>query len=932
MGEYFMNFVRKSGKRAVSLFLAFVLILSFCAVNLSCSNNEPTRKEGNTQAPFATTTGEEQKPPEVVYEEDPALEITEVMVQSLPGAREQNGECYPWIELRAKRDVQLSEYSLLYEEDIDYNLPAKALRSGEYYLVYMCSDGFNVTPDSSARLTLRHNEAICQSFVYINRSENCSYLTENGGETSTPTPGYENARDPDPLIISELMCDNNLYPIDGVMGDWIEIANTGEKEILLSDYFISDKPSKPYISRLPDITLESGGYYVIFCDENLGFSLSKEGETVLLTRRDGVVSSSLTYTQFEENSSFLASGEICSLPSPGYENTNEGAFAYASAGRGLVINEVISSNTKYKKYSKDYFDMVELYNAGEETVNLGEYFLSDKSKELQRYRLPETKLAPGKYYIVYCTGLGGLDPEFSLSLSGDKLYLTKEDGSFCDTLNIPELLTDISYGRGENGFWYFETPTFGSKNADVGCVGISTPALSSVPEGVYEDNVSFVLSADGDIYYTTDGSAPTVKSKKYAGETIDFKSSACLRAVVKKEGYITSKESSFTYLVGLPTLSMPVFSVAVSDSEMFGSSGIYTKSKKGVELSARAVLFENGEAKFSVGCGIKLFGNTSVKFDKKSFQLKFKNRYGTSSLEYKVFDYSDLSSFKSLVLRSGSQGQQTNLINDEFTTCLWRDAAFLVQAFKPVNLYINGEYFGIYFIREKIDEDFVSAHTGADPKNVSIVYINTRIECGPDGKEWEELRQFAINNDLTKPENYEYIKSKIDFESLVDYFIAEMWCGQFDYTNLRVYKTREGDGKWRYILYDIDRAFTYSSATVNTYLGHYSTVLRPPNTVIYKLFQVDEFSNYFMEKCRNFLETTVNPERTNAVYNAILDYIRPDMPYEIERWKNGSINNETMASWEKWCKNRGSRLTQKYNDTYISMLESTIDRIKKEKL
>lgn len=930
--------------KIVSFLLASAMLLAACGSKTTDESDHTSKRKKKTD----TTVSSDNIQPDPTLptndyptEEDPALEVTEVMIKNEIGVSAPDGKRHPWIELRAVRDVNLSDYSLVYAQKSIYALPDVSLKAGEYYLVFLYKDGFDITPDVSANLMLLHGEYLCQSFVYINRGVNCSYVVSEGSETSTPTPGYENALEADKLIISELMCDNSVYPVNGVLCDWIEVYNGGETDIQLSEYWASDKPDNPYLCQLPNVTLHAGEYYVLCCGNEITFGLSKSGETVFLTRRDGVTSSVITYESFDKNFSFTRESGACATPSPGYPNGEDGYYLYISSRGGLVINEVISSNSKYKKYNGDYYDIVEIYNGTGESVNLGEYFLSDKSKDLQRYQLPDVTLGAGKYQLVYCTGKGGSDPDFSISSKGENLYLTNSEGYVCDVLCVPELLHNISYGRYEGRFVYYETPSLGSANDESGFAEITAPPVADVVSGNYDSEVSVTISGDGEIYYTTDGSQPTTESKRYEGEPIVFDKPGNLRMICKKEAAIASKESAYTYFVSIPDYTLPIVMVAVDDEAMFGANGPYTKSSKKTELPAHVSYFEDGEEKFSVGCGIKLFGGTSVKYAKKSFQLKFRGKYGASELEYKIFDNLDIDSFNSLVLRAGGQAQYRSMIADEVGTSIaglsGNMPSLLYQSYKACDLYVNDRYMGVYFIREKIDEHFIASHLGGEPEDATLIsdfWSGSYSVSGVDGAEWKEIWNFVQKQDLTVPENYAYIQSVIDFDSLIDFYIMEMFVHNTDSGNLKICKTRYGDGKWHWILFDLDLAFLSQSSGAGTYLGALNIKSRPFNPVIYNLLKNEEFSAYFEERLMMHVSSTLSNETVKNRIDSVYNEIAHDMVYEIERWKDvsdpaGMARLKSVATWQSRVEVLYRRSTAEYLEQFVTEVKARLDKIRK---
>ncbi len=911
-------------KQYIGRCVSFILVICMLTgILTSCrlfNNNDKivTKGSGTPQDTIDSVV------PPTQPEPNPILEITEVMVQNTIGPLAPDGERHPWIELRAKEALNLSEYAIVYSDSIKYTLPSVSLKAGEYYVVYMYSGGFNITPDSSAKLSLMHGEYLSQSFVYINRSANCSYIVSQGSESKTPTPGYENALEADRLVISELMCDNDLYPVNGTLGDWIEITNEGEQDLLLSDYWASDTPEEPYKSNLPEITLHPGEYIVLRCEHELSFGLSKSGDTVLLTRKDGVVSSSVTYQSFEENYSYTKDGP-CSTPSPGFPNGEQGMLSYLETRGGLVINEVISSNSKYKKYKSDYHDMVEIYNGTGENIELGQYYLSDKSSLLQKYKLPDTTLKSGKYQIVYLTGEGGEDPDFKISSKGEKLYLTRQDGYVQDVLSVPELPHNVSYGRYNNSLSYFESPTFGSANKS-GLNGVTASPTSSFPSGSYSGPISVTLNGEGNIYYTTDGSEPTLSSKRYSGEDIVFSKTGTLRVIAKSGDKVKSKEVSFAFTVGIPDYSLPVMVIGVNNNSMFGSNGVFNTSEK-TELPARATYLVNGKEKFTVGCGIKIFGGMTRFYKKKSFQLKFRGKYGASTLDYKVFDDLENASFNSLVLRAGGQSLLNRITNDELGTSLASTSGnmptLLVQSYKPVNLYINDQYMGIYFMREKIDEDFVASHLNVSPESVTVIDYMKAVKYGKDDAGWKDLWNFIDKNDLSIDENYKYVCEKVDIDSLIDFYIMEMWANNTDTGNVRVCRSTEGDGKWRFILFDLDLGFGTAASGADTYLDGYYHNSKPYNAMFYNLLKNDEFYEYFNKRLELHLSSTLSVESVAARVDFIQNQLEADIKYEIDRWKDeNSRYNQSVSQWKN---NMKAFITRRGTETYIERFKTELN-------
>ena len=222
-------------------------------------------------------------------------------------------------------------------------------------------------------------------------------------------------------------------------------------------------------------------------------------------------------------------------------------------GRVLRINEILATNDEYNEHNDGFFDMVEIYNASNETLKLSDYFLSDSKKHLTDYPLPNIELNPGEYTVVYCTGdyykKTEEDMPFKLSYSGEKLYIADKSGNILDKVKYPKLPKNMSYGVGPDGtFMVYDTPTVGSGNT-YGYKGILPEPETDVLPGTYDGTVSVTLKGEGTIRYTLDGTEPNDDSPVYDGKPIRIGKTCSIRAFQTKDGYLKSFTKTFDYLI-----------------------------------------------------------------------------------------------------------------------------------------------------------------------------------------------------------------------------------------------------------------------------------------------------------------------------------------------------------------------------------------------
>ena len=598
--------------------------------------------------------------------------------------------------------------------------------------------------------------------------------------------------------------------------------------------------------------------------------------------------------------------EAAADPSGTPEPTAEPSPTEAPEEPKLLISEILPTNTKYNKHNGGCYDAVEIFNASEAAVMLSGYCLSDSKKRLTEYPLPEVELAAGEYMVFYCTGKydmkEGNDLAFKLSYFGEKVFLSDREGNVIDKVKYPQLPQNVSYGRDGEEWRIYDKPTLGSVN-EGGLERVAeTPEVDLAP-GFYEGTQTVTFTTGGTIRYTLDGSKPDSSSKKWDGQPIEISETCTIRAYATEENCLASFDAAFDYFIDAPDYELDVLSLSLKESD-FGTMNKNYNSKK--KYAASITLFSGGQMQFSEDCAISVYGATSRAYPKKSYQITFSSAYGVSKLRYRVFDNLEIDEFNSLVLRSGSQDASGAMMRDEYVSSLATSYGVvddvLVQAYKPVNIYINGQYWGIYYIREHIDEDMIASHYGCDPEEVTIIKQMNNVICGKDGQEWKDLWKYISNNRLKDAEAYEYVKSVADVQSVADYYIIQLWNGNIDMDNVRVCKA--GDNRWIYILYDLDLTlYRGASGTTAEQLGTFNTGYYTFNALINRLLENEEFRELFCERLQKILNLPLSSDAALTQINQMEQMLDHDMKYSCERWQgvkdpHGEIGYRSYKSWK----------------------------------
>lgn len=881
--------------------------------------------------------------------ENPLLVISELLTENTSVLPDTQGRFSDMAELHNTTDQPLPLGSFWLSDSVQqrlrYRLPDVVLAAGEYRVIYC--DGENridENGDIHTNFALSHGEALCLTddrgrYIALPVSypgEDVALALQETGEyaPAQPSPGYPNTDegaalfaqsriDPNsPLVISEVLLSTAGVPYHGKLVDVVELYNRSSSTVDTAGWYLSDG-GDPYAYALPQMRLAPGQCLVLVCDkQTVGFALS-EGEAVRLMGpgcrlAQPVVCTSepgMSISLCDESQMSYTTGAV----TLGLKNTEENreVFAKSQLSQGLRISEVVSTNDSYLmgSYGRTC-DWLELYNASDTELQLADFALSDDSGNLAAYPLPEKTLAAGEYCVIFLTEdtanlLRGYPVlPFAVSAEGESLYLSR-DGQVVDYVMLPQLGSDTAYGRTgeEASFTVLEKPTPEKPNANEAQEAAMPVALTA--QGCYDgvEYVDVVLQGEGEIYYTTNGKKPGSNAKRYTGPVRLTKSTA-IRAVCRQTGKKTSQCLDLTYVINENDNLEVVCLIADPDDLFSTTKGIYAVGPnanpefpfKGAnfwqdwEREASVSFFAADGSGFSEKCGVKIFGAYSRAYAKKSLACMFRSSYGNGRLEYPLFGDAGLEGYENFVLRAGGQDFYHARMRDELITSLAAEYTDLaVQKYRAVVLYINGEYWGIHYIREKLNEHYVAGNYNVDAEDVIITERN-----GSDSAEYMALVEYAASHDLRQQEYYDYVCSQMDVDVYMDYMIAQICIGNTDNTNVKFFKP--GEGKWHWILYDTDLAFgsaNYDSVSKHLYPGGSGASYSLSTALINALLKRPEFKEAFLRRMAWQLETIWTVENVEEKAAYFHDLLAPDTEKDCKRWRTGYPQwNNTYASWE----------------------------------
>lgn len=673
------------------------------------------------------------------------------------------------------------------------------------------------------------------------------------------------------LLITEVMASNQTTLTDnnGIYSDYIEIYNAGAEPMNLAGYGLSDEPQNVMDWKFPDVTIQPGAYLVLFASGadskatdlekgaiHTSFGISSYEEVITLASPTGLILDQVTVSESQadmayartlgEGSAYADEWAATSKPSPGYPNTDDGYQQFLAANPlalgDIVISEVMTSNSQYlPEENGETYDWIELYNRGGQAVNLAGYGLTDNTGNPAKFRLPDKTIAPGEYYAVLASGLAHdesikknyVHTNFKLSAGGEVLALFNADGKLQDKFNIDNLPRGISVGRmaQQDGIFFFTEPTPGTANTNPSSGFVGTP-MPNIPAGSYSSAQTVTLSTatqGASIYYTTDGKEPTTSSTLYTGP-ITMSDTGMIRARAFKDGFLDSGIYTSTYIINAPH-SLPVISLVTHPDNLWDDEkGIYVlgpnaqlieghtehyevanylEEGRESERPASFEMFdESGQKVFEQDVSIRIQGGFSRDNEQKSFAVFARSEYGKGSMAYPFFENLPFAEYKSLVLRNGGQDQWYAKIKEAvILKILDGKTNCLVQSYKTYVVYLNGDYWGVYFLEEKRNEDFIAQHEGVEDPNSINVLSGSGLNYVLNGtnEEYKDLYEFITTHDMSVKENHEYLAERLDTDSYMDLMVNQVYVANSDYYNLQFYQVP--GGKWKQIFYDMCWAF-----------------------------------------------------------------------------------------------------------------------------
>jgi autotransporter-associated beta strand protein len=574
---------------------------------------------------------------------------------------------------------------------------------------------------------------------------------------------------------------------------------------------------------------------------------------------------------------------------------------------------------------------------------------------------------------------------FSISSGGEPVVLTAPDGTTIID-EYPALAIGTSNGTGRSmgrqpdgtgPLFFFNTPTQGAANTTAGVATetLAAPAFS-VPGGPHTSSVSVSISTSvvgGTIRYTLDGSDPTESSPVYSGPlTLSSRTGEAnlyaeiptnyldpgppyyegwqppngevfkinvLRARVFKPNVAPSRITTQSYLVdpaGAARYPYPVVSIATTAANLFSDeTGIYVPGRPDAwpknyaqegsawERPGHIEFYEpDGTLGFQGEIGIRLHGNTTVSRPRKALRIYARNPAGPSTFNHQIFAEKEVDSFDTFLLRAGGNDWGQSIFRDALVSAIAAPTGLDRMSSRPAAVFIDGEYWGIHNVRDRIDEGYYFHHYGL----TDAEFTQLEVPASAAGSwpvydrgepsllaDFEDILDRAWAGEFATPQGYAALTARIDIDNFIDYQVHEIWAGNTDWpgNNVRLWRavtpdTQPGaharhDGKWRWILFDADFALgldffyvpgfsdgpnhntlAYASLTGGAnFIGNSEQGTR----LLRKTLENSEFRDKFINRFADLLNTSLSVSNATAKLDEFVSLYAPGMTEHVNRWR-----------------------------------------------
>lgn len=599
-----------------------------------------------------------------------------------------------------------------------------------------------------------------------------------------------------------------------------------------------------------------------------------------------------------------------------------------------------------------------------------------------------------------------LHTNFSLSSQGETIFLSDSFGVVIDNVPAVYLPADKTYGRYPNGsstLVYLSGPTpLASNNLASPLQGIiaGTP-LFNYPGGFYTDSIYLSLTHPDPnviIRYTLDGSDPTNSSPMFIAPLLIknrdadtnyysmirtcyrvhfwlpdwnppignvFKATV-VRAAAFRSGYLQGPTQTYTYFVDDSIFgrygNLPVISVVSDPKNLFNdTTGIYVPGINYVPGTFQAnyympwdrpanieMYLPDGRMAFNSNFKIDVNGQSSQSSPQKALNVNASSDYGISKINYPLFENTTgptryIASFDKIKLRAWGSDRDKALFRDAYCSKFMEKTDLDFEAYRPVVVFIDGEYWGLQEMRERDrDKGYYESHYLINAKNPGFDILDgagANVLEG-DSLHWTAMMDFIATHPISDSANYAYLKTQMDVNSFMLHYLFSIYMSRSDWPdqNEAKWRPRTADGKWKWIMWDMDATVAYY---LNPWYDMFAQAITGsrgygPSDLLDSLLSNTEFKNNWINLFADFMNTEFLPPLMQAQVDSLSGQLLPYFPEFQNRWQtnyNWQAQTDSMKWWvglrPQFCKSQivSTFALPGYNNLHLNVSDTLKGKI-----
>ena len=663
------------------------------------------------------------------------------------------------------------------------------------------------------------------------------------------------------------------------------------------------------------------------------FKLSAGGESVVLTELDAPIHN-LTYLALGSSWRYFDQG---SLPDPNWHTSAYSDAAWSSGnselgyGDGDEATLVSYGPSEDEKYPTTYFrttfnivdpsiigelncsakidDGAVIYINGIEiarprmgtgTIEYGTFAESIAAEGVfERIVVPVNSLVAGTNLLaVEIHQRSETSTDISLDMEITAIEYTGSPVTI-DSVTYGLQIGDVSYGRdpANGGNWTcFGEPTPNASNTTAPSADrFASEEVSAFPVGGFHtgaQNITLSTGAAGaTIRYTLDGSVPSSTSTAYTGP-IPLTATTVVRARTFETGKIPGKLETHTYFIDEPASVLPVVGYTADPALLFDSTiGIYENVYKGREAFNSLEWFAPDQSlAFRINSGTKIGGENIWRFAQKPLNIATRGKYGDDLINYQVFPTEPVGAFDAIGFRNGGDNWANAMLRDAMPHSIVRGQMNNdLGWYRPVALYLNGAYWGIYNVRLRQGDSYFFNRYQIEPGGFDLLVKEHAPPSGAtqlvvkdgDTDAYVAFENFVSSNDMTIQANYDAAVAQMDLDNFMDY------CAMTDFVyesswhhNQEFWRERSDDARWKWNINDIDRGFNGSNVARSLIDN-----LMADHPIFEALHQNTGFRDRFVQRYAAHMSSTFHPDRIADIIDALAAEVDPEIPRHIARWQ-----------------------------------------------